>query len=141
MHALARPHAVITSCPKFVAHGLEKDRVKHAQYLLGSLADMVRGVGGNIGKLLGAFLGVVAHNSTFIAVYSGLVLWGDGDGIASSSWASVGVGVVPIVVVAVGVAVVIVVASGLRGSSVVVVVIGAISLRRWPVVWGESSEE
>ena len=102
------------------------------------------GIGGNPGKLFGALIGEVTHNSTLIAVDGGLVFGNDGGSIASSPWGSIGVVVVSIVVVVVGVVVVVVVvvviASGLRGSSVVVVVVGAIILSKGLVVsWGESS--
>ena len=97
------------------------------------------GIGGNPGKLFGALIGEVTHDSTFIAVDGGLVFGVDGGSIASSPRGSIGVVVVSIVVVVVG-AVVVVVPSGLRGSSVVVGVVGAIILSGWLVVsWGESS--
>jgi hypothetical protein len=99
------------------------------------------GIGGNPGKLLGALLGEVTHNSTFIAVDGGFVFGVDGGSIASSPWGGIGVVVVSIVVAVVGaVVVVVVVPSVLRGSSVVVGVVGAIILGRGLVVsWGESS--
>ena len=64
------------------------------------------GIGGNPGKLLGALIGEVTHNSTFIAVDCCLVFGDDGGSIASSPWGSIGVVVVSIVVVAVVVVVV-----------------------------------
>ena len=99
------------------------------------------GIGGNPGKLLGALIGVVTHNSTFIAVDGGLVFGVDGGSIASSPWGSIGVVVVTIGVVAVVVVVAVaVVASGLRGSSIVVGVVWAVCLSWWLVVsWGKSS--
>jgi hypothetical protein len=102
------------------------------------------GIGGNPGKLLGALFGEMTHNSTFIAVDVGLVFGVDGGSIASSPRGGIGVAVVSIVVVVVGavvvVVVVVVVPSGLRGSSVVVGVVGAIILGRGIVEsWGESS--
>ena len=101
------------------------------------------GIGGNPGKLFGALIGEVTHNSTFVAIDGGLVFGDYGGSIASSPWGSIGVVVVSIVVVVVGavvVVVVVVVPSGLRGSSVVVGVVGAIILGRGLVVsWGESS--
>ena len=102
------------------------------------------GIGGNPGKLFGALIGVVTHNSTFIAVDGGLVFGVDGGSIASSPWGSIGVVVVSIVVAVVGVVVVVAIvvgiASGLRGSSVVVGVVVAIILSRGLVMpWGESS--
>jgi hypothetical protein len=41
VHALACPHAVITSRPGVVVHDLENDRVKQVQDLLGKLFDKV----------------------------------------------------------------------------------------------------
>ena len=98
------------------------------------------GIGGNPGKLFGALIGEVTHNSTFVAVDGGLVFGVDGGSIASSPWGSIGVVVVSIVVAVVGAVVVVVVPSGLRGSSVVVGVVGTISLSSGLVVsWSKSS--
>jgi hypothetical protein len=85
----------------------------------------------------------VPHYTTLITSDGGLVLVGDGDGVASSPRASVVVVVVPVVVV-VGVVVagviVVVVASGLRGSSMVIGVVWAVILGSGLVVsWSKSS--
>jgi hypothetical protein len=47
------------------------------------------GIGGCLGKLLEAFIRVMTHSSTFIAGYRWLILWGDGDRVAFSPWASI----------------------------------------------------
>ena len=41
-------------------------------------------IGGSLGKLLGALVGVMPNHSTLITSDGGLVLGGDGDGVASS---------------------------------------------------------
>ena len=40
-----------------------------SSYKAALLLSRCSGIGGNVGKLLGALVGVVTHNSTFIAVY------------------------------------------------------------------------
>ena len=97
------------------------------------------GIGGNPGKLLGALIGEVTHNSTFVAVDCGLVFGVDGNSVTPSHGGSIGVVVVSLVVTVV-VVVVVVVASGLRGSSMVIGVVWAVSLGSGLVVfWSKSS--
>ena len=58
------------------------------------LLNRCSGVAGELGKPLGALVGVVSHYTTLITSDGGLVLGGDGNSVAPSPWSSVGVIVV-----------------------------------------------
>ena len=86
-------------------------------------------------QFLGAFIGVMTHNSTFVTGDCRLVSWGNRHSIASSPSARVGV-----VVVVVAMVVVVGVASVLRVSSIIVGEVRTRQRHWWPAgSWGKSS--